>query len=249
MRRCYCFVLVISLCFVLLCCHLPVLGLSVDFETEELAEEERRQFEKFTNLSLLQNEPSKSAIDDFCVNEAGMIAIVSNERVFSFERTICVYDCDGVFQYGYSFQQQGEIAIEWEERQQLWIYGQRDRDMILINRQGEIQDYKRFTDTRENRTQWNAIKCADQQVGDKKYIIRNDMGIFNILKSSYSQVVMIDSDGREVVLYDVNAQQLAKALIWAISISVFILVIAIVFVFSLRKWMCRQPTENYKRYK
>jgi hypothetical protein len=63
---------------------------------------------------------------------------------------------------------------------------------------------------------------TERVVGDTKYTIRSDMGIFSFIQSSYSRLVKTSSDGTETILYDVNSILFAKRLIITISVSILV---------------------------
>lgn len=71
----------------------------------------------------------------------------------------------------------------------------------------------------DNNTYSNKLKHSTRSIGDTTYLVRNDMGIFNLIALSYSQVVTIDSTGAEHIIYDMNSEQLF------ITISLFIIIL------------------------
>ena len=89
-----------------------ILAVDMGFSTEPMSEDEIETFLKNVNISILENEPSKKAIDCFDVNENGEIAIGNSD----FEnKTVCVYTNDGDFIFGYSFECTGNFGIELDK--------------------------------------------------------------------------------------------------------------------------------------
>ena len=81
----------------------------------------------------------------------------------------------------------------------------------------------------ENNTYLNNNIYTNQRVwGDTVYKLRNDMGILNMVTSSYSQLIAVYSTGEEIILYDVNSDQLIKHLIVCGIIAVMILTITVI---------------------
>lgn len=74
------------------------------------------------------------------------------------------------------------------------------------------------------------LYSTTRTVGGTTYLIRNNMGIFNRIAPSFSQIVTIDAAGTESIIYDVNSMQFTKIIVAISLISVFVLV-AIVVVF------------------
>ena len=72
-------------------------------------------------------------------------------------------------------------------------------------------------------------------VGDNTYLIRNDMGIFNWIASSYSQIITIDAMGTECIIYDVNSMQLANMIVTTGIVCVFVFVAMAVIVWQFIK--------------
>ena len=65
--------------------------------------------------------------------------------------------------------------------------------------------------------------------------IRNDMGIFNWIATSYSQIVTIDATGSESIIYDVNSMQLTKTIVTISLICVFVFVAVAVVIWQFIK--------------
>lgn len=66
-------------------------------------------------------------------------------------------------------------------------------------------------------------------------LIRNDMGIFNWIATSYSQIVTIDATGSESIIYDVNSMQLTKTIVTISLICVFVFVAVAVVIWQFIK--------------
>ncbi len=206
---------------------IEVNAMQTEFFTEELSEETKTAFVTNINILPLSSEPQKNSILCFDVNEQGMIAVGQKN---SQRKEICVYTSQGKFLYGYTFNCTQSFCVEWDERN-LNVYFIRSDVIISLDSDGNILDIKTVQDTIDNNSYRNSLLYSTTRtVGGTTYLIRNNMGIFNWLASSFSQIVTVDATGMESIIYDVNSMQLAKTLVTISFISIFIMVvIAVVF--------------------
>ncbi len=205
---------------------IQVNAMNTGFSTEELAEETKTTFVSNINLLPLKAETAKKGIQCFDVNEQGMIAIGQNG---SQGKEVCVYTSQGEFLYGYAFDCTQSFGVEWDE-ENLNIYFVRSDIIISLDPDANIVDIKEVQNTIDNNTHRNRLLYADTRtVGDTTYLIRNDMGVLNWLATSYSQIVVKDSDGTETIVYDVNARQ-RTGMIITVSLVVVIFSIAVVVI-------------------
>lgn len=206
---------------------IEVNAMNTKFSTEELSEETKTTFVSNINVSPLSAEPEKKGVLCFDVNEQGMIAVGQNDSQC---KEICVYTSQGEFLYGYTFNCNQSFCVEWDE-QHINIYFIRSDVIISLDSDGNILDIKGVQDTIDNNSYRNSLLYSTTRtVGNTTYLIRNDMGIFNWIASSFSQIVTIDATGMESIIYDVNSMQLTKMIVTISLICVFVLV-AIVVVF------------------
>lgn len=206
---------------------IEVNAMNTEFSTEELSEETKASFVSNINVSPLSAEPKKRGILCFDVNEQGMIAVGQSD---SQRKTVCVYTSQGEFLYGYTFNCTQSFCVEWAE-QHINIYFIRSDVIISLDPDGNILDIKRVQVTVDNNSYITSLLYSTTRTaGNTTYIIRNDMGIFNWIAPSFSQIVTIDSAGTESIVYDVNSMQLAKMIVTVSLICVFILIaIAVLF--------------------
>ena len=203
--------------------EIEAFAMNTGFSTEELSEDQRNIFLKNIHLSMLADEPSKKAIECFDVNENGAIAIGCSA---SDNKTVCIYTSDGNFQYGYSFECSGSFGIEMDKNN-LIIYFVRSDIAIAIDPTGEVESILKIQSTSENNSYWNdSVFSTIRKVGDTEYRLKNDMGILNIVASSYSQLIVVNSAGEETILYDVNSSQLTKiATVYVLAVGVFLIAV------------------------
>ena len=221
----YVFAIIFSL-FLIVVGGEEVLAINTGFATELLPEDDMNTLLKNINISMLADEPPQKAIECFAVNEEGAIAIGCSS---SENKTICIYASDGVFQYGYSFRCSGRFGVEFGENV-LNIYLVRSDIAITVNSVGEVDSILKISNSSENNSYWNkCIFSTRRKIGDIEYVLKNDMGIFNLFASSYSQLIITNQYGEERIIYDVNSVQFSNAVVVVSGIVVFIcLVVAVV---------------------
>ena len=222
MRYIYSFSVAILLLFLLIVNGAAVNAVETGFITEDLSEEKRTTFLTNVEVSLLEQEPAKKAIECFDVSESGMIAIgqAGSER----KKVVCIYSQDGAFVRGYSFNCSGAFAVEWTA-DNLNIYFVRSDVIAAVDSAGNLVDIAKVQDSIENNTYRNHHIYTNERVcGDTVYKLKNDMGILNLLATSYSQLVAVHPTGEETILYDVSSNQLIKYSIAYGIIAVIILV-------------------------
>lgn len=215
MRNIRCFFTVLLLLILLINGGIVALAMNTGFSTEALSEKDKDTFLTNVNISVLRYEPSKKTIECFDVNENGLIAIGCDS---SDNKTIGVYSSDGVFQYGYKFKYNGSFGVEWDG-DSIIVYFVRSDVAAAVNPEGKVENILGIQNTIENNSYWNHfVFSTKRKVGDIEYVLRNDMGVFNVFASSYSQLVVTNSNGEESVIYDVNATHLLNIIVVFVGI-------------------------------
>lgn len=219
---------------------LEALAMNTGFSTEALPEDDINTVLKNVNISMLTREPQKKSIDCFDVNEDGLIAIGSSD---SENKTVCIYTDEGDFQYGYRFKTNGSFGIELDN-DILMVYLVRSDIAIAVNSMGDVESVLKIQNTSENNSYWyNFVYLTRRSIGDKEYMIKNDMGFFNIFASSYAQLIVKNTDGEECVIYDVGAEQLLNMVVTFVVVVVFSCFAVAVIIWQFIK--LRHETEKY----
>ena len=199
---------------------IKVNAMNTGFFTEDLSDETKTTFVANINISLLSAEPAKKGVLCFDVNEQGLIAIGQKG---SQDKEVCVYTSQGEFLYGYTFNCTQSFCVEWDE-QHVNIYFIRSDVIISLDSDGNILDIKAAQDTIDNNSYINSLLYSTtREVGNTTYLIRNDMGILNLVATSFSQIVVVDDTGVESVIYDVNSTQLVKTITIVTLVGIFVL--------------------------
>lgn len=208
---------------------------------DSFTEEEKEHIISVTNLKLLKEEPINEAIRCFDVNENGLIAIGTMHMD---ENYICVYSSDGIFQYGYRFDDPGSFSVEFKD-ENVNIYFARGHIVISVSPESKIIEIAKVQDTIENnRYSYKVMDARKRTLGDNQYILKNDTGIFNLLVSSFSQLAVIDSMGNEKIIYDVNSKMFARRLVTFITIllvlTITIVTLSKLFIKGIRQYKAEE---------
>ncbi len=191
------------------------------FTMEEFVEDEHSTFLSKFHISLLNVEPPKRPIDCFDVNEKGMIAVGFDASFSSKKRTICIYSSDGIFQYGYQFDDYGIFGVEWDE-DRLIIYLVRSNIAVVVNKEGVVEEFAEIKNTAENHSYWRkSVFLTKRVVGDTEYALKNEMGIFNLFASGYSQMIVTNAEGKARVIFDVNAAYFTNMVAVFVGVLIF----------------------------
>ncbi len=188
------------------------------FSTTAVDEELKERFTANIDLKLT-DEPATSTIQCFDVNEEGVIAL--GHTPGSSLGVISVYSSDGTFKYGYEFGCSGLFGVEWD-KEILNIYFVRSDLLVSVTSSGEITNISEVENTIENNSYYNNfISATNRNVNNMDYEMRN------IFLSSYSQLVLKDGNGKEMVLYNAQTSQLAQIGIVIIGAIIFVVVLLI----------------------
>ena len=207
-------------CLVMLISGVNSYALNTGFTVDEISESRKESCIDSIKLTLVSEAPSGRSIVAFDVNEKGMIAL--GHDLPNLKKKISIYDSEGNFKYGYSFETHGSFDVEWDG-DYLNIYFVRSDYLVTVDSDANIIDIVEVQNTRENQKySMYYLGGTERVVGDTKYTIRSDMGIFSFMQSSYSRLVKTSSDGAETILYDVNAILFAKRLIITIAVSILV---------------------------
>lgn len=184
-----------------------------------------------TSFDFLKKEPPQKPIECFSVSEDNKIAIgaSSNEN-----RYVSIYDENGNYLYGYSFNDEGTFGVEWEQSELLIILV-RCGLIVKINHKGNIVRIDQIENTVDNSIYLhNNVFAKSKIVNGNKYELNNDMGILNIFASKYSTLAKTNLDGVQTVIYDVHNDYLILLLVSIIGAVLFITIAITVLIVKTR---------------
>ena len=198
---------------------LRVSAMNTGFSTTAVNEKEQETFWNNLELSLLTDEVRGGKIKCFDVDAEGRVAIgLTGPR----GKYISVYDSDGAFQYGYSFDCGQDYGVQWDGTN-LLLYFVRSDMAVSLDESGQKTELRAIEQTIENNSYWNHVVFSDvKTVGEVKYEMRNRMGPLNLFASSYSQLVKTDGNGDETILYDVSRRQLLQTVAGILAVLAFL---------------------------
>ena len=219
MKRIICSFAILFLLFTFVNLRIEALAAETEFLVEDLSTEEKDKFIEYVDMSFLSEEQEKKAIDSFSVSANGLIAI--GYRNFDC-KIVCIYDLEGVYQYGYKFKYPGAIILEFCE-ETLNVVFLRSDVVISFDQDGTLVEINRLCDANENVLHKNKIlNSTVQEVNGDRYSITKDMGFLNLFTSSYSQLTVERTDGTKSIIYDVSSAHFLSTLV--LFIGIFLLV-------------------------
>ena len=119
-------------------------------------------------------------------------------------KKVCVYDAEMKYLYGYEFYSSGSYGVGWENNY-VALYLVRSDLVVLLDDKGRYVNMMEIVDCERNQTYWDNVVFSDfRYSGNKIYGLRDNMGVLNALASSHSQLVAVEMDGSETILYNAN---------------------------------------------
>lgn len=209
-----------------------VSAMNTGFLTDNMEIDEQQVFLSNINLSLVSEEPKKNTIICFDVNDDGLI-VIGTENLSC--KLVSVYTSDGTFKYGYTFNCSGNFGVEWDN-DNIIIYFVRSDVAASFNAEGINVELKKIQDTSDNNYYWNhSVYSTQKTVNEIMYTMKNNMGLFNIFASSYSQLIKTDADGNITTIYDVSNVHTTTLVIILATVILFIVLIVSVFILRFIK--------------
>jgi len=146
------------------------------------------------------------AIVAFDVNDNGwyVLGLQEIELLFGGNHYICVYDNNGVFQFGFKYPAGFYVELDNELNVYVYHYKSRVQECAIVNKDGLVSAYGYSSSKAFN----NDVEGLDEYEYTRKvkgvtYEIRNDfIFLLDMLTMDCSKMVKIESNGTETVLYD-----------------------------------------------
>lgn len=206
-----------------------ILGMTTGFTTENMSPKEQKLFLSNMKITLLDTDVKSESMSCFDVSDEGLVALgfINN--------TICVYNHNGDFKYGYSFDCSGSFGVEWDD-ENLLVYFVRSDIAVLLDNSATCLEIKEISNSIQNNTYWNHTVFAEKRlIGKDKFEIKNDLGILNIFTTSYSKLVKTNENGIETVIYDISNHYRLKVLLMLFGIILFIIIVVCVIIKQIKK--------------
>lgn len=185
-----------------------------------------RQLEDALAVSILHQKGTDRLIKCFDVNDSGWYAIGFKNN------TIHVYDSFGIFQYGYQFNTDGTYGIVLKENS-IVIYLVRSDNAVEIDPTGKCLNADKIYFSKEILD--NIIYRTDKQIGNVRYYLERDIGIFH---GDYSRLIKSQQNETKTILYDVTVKGYFAGACHYIILSIFPLASIIFFATRIKKERC-----------
>ncbi|MBQ9859462.1 MAG: hypothetical protein IJO76_02140 [Clostridia bacterium] len=183
---------------------------SQGYPTHPISKERREELSNSINLSKMTKEPEKRGVECFAVNEEGLLAVGLGALS---KKEIAVYSPDGVFQYGYTFNKDGEFGIEWEN-DQIVIYFIRGDFAVAVTAEGKIERIVEILPPdSDSAYRKHPAFATKQMANEKEYVLKNGLGFWSFFVSGYTQIEVTDSLGNVQTIYDADQSQQISAII------------------------------------
>lgn len=207
------------------------------FETTDLSENEVNQIWQNINLRKSSDLKSLDSIElpivSFDVSKDGIILLGFKEN------KIAISNSNNVLTL-FEFDNDGSFYVQWNDGNILLMLV-RGSIVIEFSQDGQLINMVKTDDSSvKNNSLWNQIaKKKSVNIGQASYYVKNDMGIFNFLASSYSQLITEDSQGNQTILYDVNNTQMTKTIVAFFAVIVFAAVVVLMILVQFVKFRKR----------
>lgn len=184
---------------------------------KELSDEIRDSLLEAIQLKKIALNNCKQKIACFDVNQNEDIAIGFDEMD---EKIIAVFTSEGLYKYGYSFKTYGSFYVEWED-ENLWIYFVRGDEGILLDKNANCIKCVELIDSYGSDSYWRKLAYGRREMNGNTYLLKQKM------EEHYNKLVKINSDGKELVLYDVSLGHIG--LIFSVGSILVVLAFLVLF--------------------
>lgn len=207
-------------------------AMDTGFSTDYITPEEKELLLSNINLSLIKEEPRRTSIICFDVNENESVAVGTEDAN---RKSVLVYTSNGIFKYGYTFDCSGSFGVEWDN-EDIIIYFVRSSVAASFDKEGNNIEVKKIQDTADNNSYWNQnVYSLDRTVNGNEFTAKTNMGFLNIFTSSYSQIIRTDTDGNTTTVYDAGIEYTVKFITIFIFVILFVVIIAAVITVEIKK--------------
>ena len=223
--------------------NISVSALPTPFVTDPFTDEKMTTFIENVPVEKIEGIDWTKPIKSFDVNEDEMILLLFNR---SDEYAVCVYNSDFEFQYGFSFNSYGTVACEWSGND-IMVFFVRGDIYAKLDANGnwvEINDIP-YSPENNKLSSYLLYNKSEVVVKNTTYRIQNDMGVLNLVQSanSYSQLIKIDENNNETILYDINHLQTTRTIL----VLIFIIGLVSTFLVTLLKSITQETIKNKKK--
>ena len=223
--------IVVLLCFVF-ALSISASAMNTDFELEDISESKATEFLTETDIQLLDTAPKMGNIISFNVCD-DRIALCIEERSGYNRKFLCIYNLDGVFLQGYSFNTRG-FGMDFEGDSFLVYFDNKDI-AVKLSATGQVEEvYSIPYDV--NREYWEQNVYAQERKNDgKEYRLQNGNSFVSFLAADYAQLVVEDAAGNERILYDNGTLRNADLMLMCAFLLILAATCGITFTIAFRR--------------
>lgn len=218
--------------FIYIICSISSLAMNTGFVTEKIGEEDIPDIYERLNVQSIIEPDISIGFSCFDVNEMGNYALGFN----SDKDEILVFDSQGNFLYGFSFEGTGTFGLEWDG-ESIILYRVRSDLAISIDKEGNCKEIKKIKDCPENTHYWNhEIYATKRTINGSVFTAENHLGILNtITAQTYSVLTKTLPNGDEVILFDITTQRKTALTTIIIIVGIFLSICIIGLILLLRR--------------
>lgn len=196
-------------------CIMTVGAASIGMEATDISVEEKTAILDTIDLQVIQETDVEQGIHCFDVSQNNTVALGFDSRIY-------VYDADGEFQYGFSFQRDGAYGIAFHG-EQLTIFFLRGNVLVTFDSTGNCVDIQKALSTEKNHV---AIKelldRTEKEVEGKRYSLERNFEFGD----SYARLIMKDEVDTVTILYDASSiHSIGQIALIVFIVSFFLMVI------------------------
>ena len=186
--------------------------------------------ETFIEIQMLDEEPEKSPITNFDISD-DLKLVVSSQSFLT--NQIVVYNYEGDFLYGFSFEYDGKIGVEWKDNDRLTVYLIKSGKSITLDKNGVIEEVEIY-DVKDYNDHFNHyVFSSKKQVGNTIY--ETEKSGSSAIYYSHNEIVRTDEAGNQEIIYRANSLSVWWKIFLGIGLSIFVVVVVIVVYKQTRK--------------
>lgn len=198
-----------------------VLAIQSGLTMYSLEEGEKERINQNRNVEIYRT-PISGSIACFDISNEGKIALGHATSFTNNHAQISVYDEDFNFLYGLRFKVSGSYYVSWSG-EDLLVYTVRNDIAAVYNENGSCLEMMKCDTSAENYSYVRKVLAAKKRTsGGKTYKLKNNFGLLNLVASSYSCLVQIDTFGNEEVIYNTSGEYLTRLILKVLLINAFV---------------------------
>lgn len=225
---------ILSISFVILIliniCFFNVYATNIyGFESTELSNNDVNriwdniEIKNVTDIASVEN--MYSPIVSFDVSAKGNIVLGLKDNL------IMILDSDNHITECFRFITNGSFYVQWKDNNIL-LFLIRSSVIVEFSTYGQLVNMVKFDDNSiKNNCMLNDMSKKNTiSIDDSVYQIKNPKSLFYLFSSSYSQLIKIDSQGKNVVIYDITSIQTLRLVLLYLFILLFITLVVLIIV-------------------